>query len=369
MAVAIATVVDTPAIAVDVTLTGLVVGTQYDVFRLNHRYLGDDPDTAAPIYEQELPDRKGFWRAVGHRVGWTAPTATATFRDYEAPLRPFKYFVVETSKVSPYEYDWSAGNYPLSRGVLGVDVIHFHRLIVQLEGPLAPGHIMFRSTDELALFRTFCVVEAADLRYTARGTELAVIGQPYPVFVADTREARRGSLVLLASDLGEYDSLRRIVFPVSGQIRPVIMNAGGDPVMLLDDAVVVPLDVSIEQATQRNADKRFIRFDYVEVDPTAPLYKRVGDNDSLATAPHAAFTIAPSTTPNAGQTVTFTNTSTGTYQNVEWTFDTPNSNNIGKSFKSGPQKVKWTTKGRKTIKLRVYGTDGASTISKTITVR
>jgi hypothetical protein len=369
MAVAIATTVDVPAIAVDVTLTGLVVGTQYDVFRLNHRYTGNDPDTGTPQYEQELPDRKAFWRAVGHRIGWTAPAATATFRDYEAPLRPYRYFVVETSLVSPHEYNWQSGNYPLSRGVLGGTVVHFAKLIAALEGPEAPGHIMFRSTDELALFKTFCVVEATDLRYTARGTELPVIGQPYPVYIADTREARRGSLVVMAHDLGEYDSLRRIVFPVSGQIRPVIMNAGGDPVMLLDDMVVVPLDVSIEQATPSNADKRYVRFDYVEVDPTAPLYKRSGDNDLLTTAPHADFTIAPTVTPLANQTVTFTNTSTGTYQSREWTFQTPNSNSIGKSFTNGPQKIRWGTKGKKTIKLRVYGTDGASTITKTITVR
>jgi len=362
---------DVETLFVEVQLTGLTAGTRYDVMRLQLRYLGDD-DTGNPIYERELPDRRALWSSVAHRVGWVAPAATATFRDYECPMRPTVWFVVATAQVGPAEWDWAGGDYPVSRGVLGAQVVHFDRELEQAmeAGPHEKGHVLVRSTSELGLYVTSCVVDIPEMKYTARGTELAVLGRQYPVYIADTREARRGSLTLLTRDLGQYDDLRRIVFPADGRIRPVIFNSGSDATMLLDDLRVVPLDVSIEQVTQTTADFRYIHIDFVEVDPTTPLVHRTGDNDDLVNKPVANFTISD-TTPARNQWVTLADTSTGQFDSWEWTIGHSN-NQVGKFYTKGPHKVRWTRRGRFTIKLRVYGsitgTGGAHTRSKTVTV-
>lgn len=367
MAVTINVVSDVNRLSCDVTLAGLTVGTRYDILRLQIRSVGDD-EAGNPVYQRELPDRLGFWRAVAHRISWQATAVTATFRDYEAPVRPFKYFVVESALGGPTNYTWT-GNYPIGRGVLGTQVTHFARQILAQEFPVAsPGDIVLRSTSELAFFRAFCVVDIPDLRYQARGTEMAVIGTQFPVYIADSRESRRGSLTIRTSNQGELDTLRRIVFPANGRITPVIMSAGGDPVLLLDDAVIIPLDINIEQATPTNAAMRYVHVDFVEVDPSAPLYQRSGDNDALLTAPAAAFTMSD-TTPILNQWITFTDTSTGTYQDREWSVTGKSSLSMGVSFSSNPLTLRWTATGTFTVKLRVYGTDGASTITQSVTVK
>lgn len=372
MAVAIAVTTDFQGLNTEVTLTGLTAGTRYDVLRLQHRYLGED-DTGIPQYDQELPDRKALWSSVAHRVGWVPTTATATFRDYEPPTRPFKYFVIESAQVSPVEYDWTLGDYPLSRGVLDDQIVHLDReLELAMEvGEQLGGHLLIRSTHELGLYVSACVVEMEPLRYTARGTEFAVVGSQYPVYVADSREARRGSVTLKTETLGQFDDVRRIVFPSSGRIRPVIFNSAGSgtggSAILLDDARVVPLDIEVEQATPNNTDLRFIRIDYVEVDGTTPLVHRIGDNDDLVTAPRANFSISD-TTPARNQWITLTDVSTGQYDHWDWSFPKGTSNVLGKRYSQGPHKVRWSSTGKKAIKLRVYGPAGASTKTRTITV-
>jgi hypothetical protein len=363
----------TPALdglTVDVTLTGLVVGTRYDVYRLQLRYLGDDVDTGAPLYERDLPDNKAYWSAVAHRVAWQAPAGPWTFRDYEPLTRPFSYFLVETSAVGPFDYSWASGDYPTSRGVLSPTVIHFNRdadVALGL-GSAGGGGVVVRSTSELGLWVAACVYDF-DTRYVARGTELAVLGRRYPMYVADTREARRGTLVLKTDTQGQYEDLRRIVFPQDGRIRPVILNSGGDSTLLLDDARVIPLDVRIEQATHQNAAVRFVTIDYVEVDPSAPLLVRTGDNDNLVNPPKATFTVSDAT-PNRNQTVTLTSTSTGQFAKFDWTIGRGSENKPSKFYGPGPYKVRWSSAGRRQVKLRVYGAPGigASTATKILTV-
>lgn len=362
---------DLEHLSVTINLTGLTAGTKYDLYRLTYRYLGDDEVTEDPIYERILPDRRKNWSSVAHRVGWAPAGTTANITDYECPRRPTRYFLVLSSSVGPYEYDFDNGNYPLSRGVIDNETVHFNRdlRIALNEGrPIDTGDIVVRSTHELGKYATACVVSMDPLVYKARGNEFAVMGNQYPVFVTDTRESSRGSITLLSRDLDDYESLHQIVFPPNGRIRPIILNAGGDPAMLLHDIRVLPMDVSIEQATPTNADLRFIKIDYVEIDPTAPLVKRSGDNDNLVNHPNAHVNISDHS-PRRGQRVTLTDASTGQYDSWEWTISKGSGNKVGKFYGPGPYHVRWHSGGVKTIKLRVSGSGaGADVITKWITV-
>lgn len=369
---------DLETLFVRVNLTGLSPGTKYDVLRLQMRYTGKD-DTGVRHYDRELPDRRELWSSVGHRVGWTAPSATSSFRDYECPKRPTVYFVVASSAVSPYEWDFSDGNYPVSRGVLDTEVVHFAQDLKDANLGLQPdaGHLLVRSTAELGLYVSACVVEMDGPRYTARGSEFSVMGNQFPVFVSDTRETRRGSVTLLTRDLGAYQDLRRIVFPSSGRIRPVSFQSGGDSTLLLDDMRVLPLDVEVEQVTPERADLRYIHIDYLETDATVPLVQRTGDNDNMVNEPVANFTISD-VTPGRNQWVTLTDTSTGQYDSWDWTIGHASLNAqtsswprdwIAKRYTKGPHRVFWPHRGTKQIKLRVYGSGaGAHSRVKTVTV-
>jgi len=372
MAVAITVTKETvETMRVDIQLTGLSVGTKYDLMRLSYKHASYD-DLGNPTYQRALPDRKAYWSAVAHRVGWTAPAATTNVIDYEAPMHAVRYFIVPTSSIGPFEYTNWAVPYPLSRGALSAAYVHFSNDLASQP----PGHILIRSTHDLQKFVNVCVVDLDEVKYTARGTELAVMGNQYPVYIADTREARRGSVVVKVNNIGEYNDLREIVFPSTGTIWPIILNDAANPSLLLDDMKVIPLDVSIEQATKADADLRFVRIDYVEIAAAGSIPKRVGDNDNYINHPKANFTISDST-PQVGQWVTVTDTSTGQYDSWDWTISPKGSTTTGKLYTKGPHKFRWGgTGGTHTVKLRVYGADldgaghsaGASIIQKTFPV-
>jgi hypothetical protein len=362
---------DLETLFVQVHLTGLNPGTRYDVMRLQLRYLGKD-DLGARRYERELPDRRALWSSVAHRVGWQAPATSANFRDFECPKRPTSYFVCASSAVGPHEWDFADGTYPVGHGVLDEEVVHFNQDIRDVD-PTAldpsEGHILVRSVHELAHYAEACVVDLDGPTYTARASEFAVMGNQYPVIISDSREARRGTVTLKTSDLGQYNDLRRVVFPESGRIRPFVLNSGGDSALLLDDMRCIPLDVEVEQATKLNPDVRFIHIDYVEVDPSAPLIARSGDNDDLVGAPQADFTFSDPT-PAAGQWITLTDTSTGLGDDWDWTIGGgggEGSNWIGKFYTRGPHRVRWMGRGKAAVKLR-FGGSGAGHHTRTKTV-
>ena len=371
MVVAINVTKDLPGLSVDVALTGLVVGQRYDMHRLQIRSVGTDPDTDAPLYEREIPDRPELWSSVAHRVGWEPTKTTATFRDYECPLRPHLYYVCLSSAIGPFEHDWDTGDYDVTRGTLDDEVVHFARDIAILEEDPGVGHVTVRSVHNLGQFVTLCVQDIPELRYVARGTELSVIGSRFPRFVTDIRESRRGSITFKVDTLGKYNLLQAILFPSTGRIRPVVFNSASvDPVMLLDDMRVIPLDISFEQITPQNADARYVHVDFIEIDGSAPLYKRTGDNDDLLTAPKAVMYISD-TTPRVNQVITLSEaSSTGQYDEWTWTF-TPKPTNMpmGVSYAKGPHKVRWATRGKKTIKLRIGGSGaGAHSVTRTVQV-
>jgi hypothetical protein len=348
-----------------VTLAGLTTGVFYDVMRQQLRYTGDD-DTGQPTYHRELPDRRKLWTSVAHRVGWQAPASTVTFRDYEPLRRPFRYFVVESEDVGPAEYDWrhEPGGYPVSRGVLDDEVIHFNRAA----GSTAhAGEIMMRSTWELGLWTDACVYDF-DVGYKSRGAELTVMKREDPLFIADTRESRRGSITLVTDRLGTYHDLRRMLFPANGRIRPVTLNSGGDSTMLLDDMDIIPLDVQIEQATQWDPDTRFFHIDFIETDATSAKIRRSGDHDDITSEPVANFTISDPA-PSRGQWVTLTDTSTGLMDEWDWSLSHKTMDNkIGKFHTQGPHKIRFGDRGKKLVKLRVNGPNGADVNVKPITV-
>lgn len=334
----------------DVQITGLTPGTRYDVLRRAYRWTGDD-DTDTPQYELWLPDRDANWSAVAHRVGWEAPgSGTMTFRDYEPDLGPFAYFIVPSASVGPPEWDFTDGDYPLERGELDDTIVDINRELT--EAP--PATVIVRSTAEIGKWVETCLYDIQELRYQARGTEMGVIGNPYPLYVADRREARRGQVVFSCTTLGTYNLLREIVWPASGKIAPVVLDTIGPTPLLVDAMTCIPLDVSVEQATQRDPDLRFITMDFVEVRRTTAQALRSGDNDTLVDVPHASFTMSD-TTPAVGQWVTLTDTSTGQYDSWEWSWSHGSSNRMAHSRVEGPIKVRWLTRGAKTIKLRVYG--------------
>lgn len=362
---------DLETLHVQIHLTGLTVGTRYDVMRLQLRYVGKD-DTGQRIYQREIPDRRALWSSVAHRVGWQAPKTEVLFRDFETPMRPVQYYLCRTDAIGPHEWLFSDGDYPTSKGVLATDIVHFNGDLADANLDEEPdeGHILVRSVEELAHRADCCLVEMDGPRYTARATEFAVLGSQYPVIVADSREARRGSVTLLTKNIGQLNDLRRVVYPESGLIQPFIMNSGGDATLLLDDMRVIPMDVSLEQVTPASADARYVRIDYVEVDNSAPLLQRIGDNDDLIDQPEAAFSFSD-TTPAKHQWITITDHSTGQGDTWEFTLERgyETDNKVAKFWGPGPHRVYWGARGKKTVKLR-FGSraTGFHTRTKYITV-
>ena len=362
---------DLETLSVDLSVTGLSVGIRYDVYRLQLRFLGYN-DLGKRIYERELPDRLVLWSSVAHRVGWKATSTSHTFRDYETPVRPTVWFIVPSESIGPVEYaDWSTP-YPIERGAITpyAQAVHFAQdeEEANLGGGFLNGTVVVRSTDILAQYAVCCVVDI-DVKYVARGTEMAVIGKQFPIWISDTREARRGTLTLLTSDIGQYDALRTILFPSSGLVRPVQLNSGGSNTLLLDDMRLLPLDVSVEQATHANSQKRYIHVDFIETDPSVPLIRRIGDNDTLVSAPTSKFAISD-TTPARRQWVTLSDAGTGQYDTWDWSIGDAahSSNKVGHFYTRGPHKVYWALRGKKNVKLKVSGPAGASTRTLQVTV-
>jgi hypothetical protein len=370
MAVAITQTVNAEGMIVDCTITGLTAGTSYDVVRLQHRYVGDDPDTGIPEYEREDPDRKALWSSVAHRQNWKVLGTTLKFRDYEAPIRPFRYFIVPTASVGPFEYNWATGvDYPVSRGTLG-PIAHINYVLDNKPR----GTVLIRSTAQLGHWVQTCIQDLPEIKYTARGTELAVLGSQYPVYVADTREARRGSIVFTTNTLGQYNDLRAIVFPSTGKIQRVVFDSLGEESLLLDNMVVMPLDVQVEQASKSSIDLRFITIEYVEVDPSSAAVQRAGDNDDLVAVANANFSISD-TTPKTNQVITLTDASYASdgaqIIKWDWSFErfSGGKSVYGKSYTKGPHKIHFGKKGKHKIKLRVTAQNGsADVVVKTVTV-
>jgi hypothetical protein len=375
---------DWQSMHVQVNLTGLTVGTKYDLMRLHLHHTGYN-SVGTPLYERWMPDRKTLWSAVAHRVGWTATKTSHSVIDYDVNLTPHQYFIVATSAEGPFEYTNWAVPYPTSRGYLHPVVTHLGELL--RDEP--PGFILLRSTNEPLKFVKVCVVEVDEMKYTARGTELAVMGNQYPVYIADTRQARRGSIVVKITGDGAYNTLRDVVFPNTGAIWPVILQRASWPNPLFEDMKVIPLDVTVEQPTKANPFVRFARIDFVEVDPTSPLLRRTGDNDDAIAVPKANFTLSD-TTPARNQWITLTDTSTGQYD--QWDWNVPGNTAIyatgyafpiiggtgpGARFQTkGPHQVIWAQAGTYEVSLRVYGTEidaqghtaGSSLLTKKVVV-
>ena len=372
MAIAITPTPDELGLLCDVQVSGLTVGTRYDVLRRAIAYQGDD-ETGAGLYDLPLPDREAYWSSVAHRVAWEAPTATVHFRDYEPPLTPFSYFIVPSSSVGPPEWDFDNGDYPLSRGTLDNDIVHINYLLSHTVDPdtgqIEERHpsVVIRSTADLATYVESCIFDFQDLKYQARGTEMAVMRRQYPVYVADTREARRGSIILAVNTLDQYDQVRNIVFPSNGRMRPIRLDVIGNRPLLLDNVKALPLDVTVEQATKNDPDLRNNTVDFIEIGPMSPLDQRSGDNDDLVNVPHAHFTVSDMT-PAKGQQVTLTDTSGGQYDHWRWSMERGSSNKNSVFHGEGPHKVHFNSRGKHVIKLRVSGPVGASVTRHTVTV-
>ena len=370
--VAITPTPDELGLLCDVTISGLTPGTRYDVLRRHMTYNGDDTDGTG-LYSMPLPDRESNWSSVAHRVAWAAPNATVHFRDYEPPLTPFSYFIVESDLVGPPEWDFDDGDYPLGRGTLDDQIVHINYLLTHSVNPdtglIEERHpsVVIRSTADLGLYVESCIFDFQDLKYQARGTEMSVMRQQYPVYVADTREARRGSIILAVNTLDQYDEVRNIVFPSNGRMRPIRLDVIGNRPLLLDNVKALPLDVSIEQATKNDPDLRYVTVDFIEIGPMTATDQRSGDNDDLVNRPQAAFALSD-TTPAKEEQITLTDTSTGQYDHWRWSVERGSSNKNSVFHGVGPHKLTWHSRGPHKVKLRVWGPVGASVITRTVTV-
>ena len=148
MAINIATVKsDLEHLSVDIHLTGLNPNTHYDLLRLEMAHAGPDAN-GNPIYERQIPDRRKYWSAVAHRIGWAPATANPIVHDYECPRRPTKYFIVESALVGPTDFDFTDGNYPVARGFLDNAVVDFNYDLYHYDA-VPPGDLIVRSTHEL----------------------------------------------------------------------------------------------------------------------------------------------------------------------------------------------------------------------------
>ena len=364
-----------------VQLTGLTPGVKYDVLRMRvQRHISS---AGTPTYTRIFPDRKAYWSSVAHRVGWTAPSATVTFNDYETPITSVQYFIVEASKTSPFEWDWDRGDYPVTTGILS-PTVDFWWDLTSTPGANQQGQIRIRSTAHAQKYFDACVVEMGDMKYTARGTELAVLGNPYPLYVADVRESRRGSIIVKCSSLADVLELQRIVFPANGKVWPIVFNSASEPALIANDMTVIPLDITIEQATPNDVNLRFVHIDYVEIDPTTPLMIRVKDN--VPNHPDARFSISD-TTPAVNQKIVLTDASTGQFDRWHWytpgayeglvsapeVNNPPTSRRVNKFIGQGPWEIFYRTRGKHKIKLWVGDqtpetTAGADVIKKIIVV-
>ena len=176
------------------------------------------------------------------------------------------------------------------------------------------------------------------------------MGNQYPVIVSDTREARRGSVTLMTRNLGQYNALRRIVFPASGRIRPVLVQSGGDPALLLDDMRIIPLDVEVEQATQANADLRYVHHRLRRDRPVRAAGRPGRGQRHPGRARRTPTSPSPTPPPPSGQWVTLTDTSTGTGDDWEWTIEAAAADNkVGKFYTAGPAQgpVRWAAARRR----------------------
>jgi hypothetical protein len=348
------------------TLSGLRAGVRYDVYRMYLNWDDDDDN-----YERFVPDRRVRWSVVSHRIGWEAKRSVHSFTDYEPPLRPFRYFVVETSKNAPFEWNWAKGNYPTSRGVFSPNVIHQRRELDALlyDDQLFFGNMRVRSTKQLGEFLDVCVYDMDDLKYTARGTEHAVIGKQFPLYVADTRDSRRGTVTIQTISLEDYEDLRDMVFPASGRISPLwLQTLKEDQWALLDDMLIIPLDITVQQASKFDTDRRYIIMDFVEIDPIQAQPLRVGDNDELITPPDAKFHISDRKIRRRQRT-TLTDRSTGQIESWKWKISRAKKGKVNKRYRQGPIRPRWKKAGRYDVKLIVRGPGGVDTKTRRIRVR
>lgn len=348
-----------------VTLSGLTIGTRYDVLRRRLRYIGEE--AGAPIYRID-PGRKQRWSTVAHRLGWQATAVSQRFRDFEPPLAPFAYYVVETTLGGPFDWDYDDGPYPMSRGVLDDETVHLSRDLNREHGT----SLVIRALHDPGRYVELCIVDVPETTYAARGTEFSIVHDQYPVFVTDTRDARRGSVTVLTRRMEDYEDMRDLVFPPNGRIRPVVFDTFDDRFVILDTMTVLPLDITVSPATPNDPGKQYVTVEFIESDPTRPTVKRVGDNDNLTDDPLATFTISDAN-PRVGDPVTFTDTSTGQIDEWHWAFERGNDKAWDRDFGPGPHVRRWQSAGVKTIKLRVippYGNGKANDVrQRTVTVR
>lgn len=244
MAVGIAvTATDNTALRATFSLTGLDTAKRYDVLRV---ISGSD-------------DNERRYQVIGSYRDWKPSAATATVVDYEAPIRPYRVAIWDSTLSTPLDFDFSLGGYTGPAALVTSNE-------VKLTSPLCGAVI--RSTKTPGLYVDVRIWDLDPVLYRARVSELTPMGTRFPVIIADRREGRRVErLVVYTSSVAAGKALTDLLIPETGRIHPVWLRTDDTNKLLFHDLLMMPLDITVEPASKANPERRFFTIAGVEVDP------------------------------------------------------------------------------------------------------
>lgn len=246
MAVAIvADTINNTTLTVSANITGIASGFPYDVIRV--------------IETSDDNERK--YQLIGNYREWSVanPNTSGRVNDNAAPIRPYRIGVWDSTKVTPLDFDFGTGPYT------GPPALAMSNLI-SLTSPLC-GAVM-RSTKVPGLYVDVRIHDFQPVQYRAKVSELTPMGTRYPVVIADRREGRRISgLVVYAPDNTQSKALIDLLLPENGRIYPIWLRTADTNRLLFHDMLMMPMDITIEPASRNNPTRRFITIDGVELDP------------------------------------------------------------------------------------------------------
>jgi hypothetical protein len=249
MVAIIVTNTDNTALTASFNVQDLADNGRYDIVRVIET--SDDNER-----KYQLVGAYRDWLFEGPLPGMSG---TESLVDREAPIRPYRLGVWDSTKVTPLDWDFSSGPYT------GPAALALSPL-VSLSSPLCGAVI--RSTKTPGLFAEVRIFDLSPVEYRARYSELTPMGTRYPVIIADRREGRRVSgLVVYAPDNTESKALIDLLLPENGRIYPVWLRTNDDNKLLFHDLLLMPLDITVEPAAKNRPDRRFITIEGVEIDP------------------------------------------------------------------------------------------------------
>lgn len=335
-----------------------VAGVNHAGYMASYNVAGLDTaktyDVVRVLESANANERK--YSAVAHRRNWRPGSAAGVIRDYEAPLRPYRVGLWDSSLQTPldwlFEYGPYAGPGPVAQ-TAAIDI-----------NPPGCGALL-RSTATPGLWAEV-KIQATTIDYPARIEWHKVIASRFPVAIADRREGRTiENLVLWAPSLTDSKTLTDLLIPETGRVHPLWLRTSDADELMFHDLMFMPGDITVEPISYAQPFSKWFQIATVEVDPRTGIAARVGDGD-LATPPTAVIGLMPSSQGKKPFTVTFTDESVGTYTSRRWviyddkdTYATSTAATYLRTFKKA---------GTFTVKLTVSGSSGSDVTKTTVRV-